>query len=135
MKQSILAVAAGALAILLVTTIVDLLLYAAGFCPPMGRPIDNLQAVVGTAYRILIGIGGAWLTARLAPSRPMKHALILGAIGTVLGVLGVIVTWNKGLGPAWYAIVHPVLAVPEVWLGAKLFEMREPRKDAAAGIR
>ena len=123
-KNSILALAAGALVIIVVTTLVDVLLHFVGVYPPMDQPINDNLALLATSYRIVIGVAGAWLTARLAPSGPMKHAMILGAIGTVLGLVGVIATWNRSLGPRWYPISHVVLALPECWLGGKLCLMR-----------
>jgi len=76
------------------------------------------------SYRIAIGIGGAWLTARIAPARPMKHAMILGYVGVVLGLAGVVATWNLDLGPRWYPILLVVLAVPQSWIGGKIYETR-----------
>src|SRR5262245_34754898 len=131
-RTSVSAVAAGAFVIILVTTMVDVVLHLAGFYPPMDQPIDDVQAIVGTAYRIVIGIAGAWLTARLAPNRPMKHALVLGYIGTALGLIGLVATWSKALGPRWYPFAHVVLAIPEVWIGAKLYELRAAKGAVAA---
>ena len=59
----------------------------------------------------------------VAPRNPMKHALILGVVGTALGLVGVAATWNLGLGPRWYAIGLAVLATPQCWLGGKIHEM------------
>ena len=91
--------------------------------PPIDQPINNALALLATSYRVVISVGGAWLTARLAPDRPMKHALILGAAGTVLGLVGVVATWNLGLGPRWYPILLAVLAIPQCWAGGKIYEM------------
>ena len=121
------AVAAGALFIVGLTTIVDVVLHLAGDYPPMNEPIDNAQAVLGTSYRIVIGIAGAWLTARLAPSRPMRHAMILGCIGAGLGLIGLVITWNTELGPRWYGVAHVVLALPETWIGGRIYETRQAR--------
>jgi len=98
-----------------------------GVFPPMGAPLDDRLSLIALSYRIPITIGGAYLTARLAPSEPMKHALILGGIGTLLGGLGVMATWGKGMGPAWYPLSLMVLAIPECWLGGKLFLARAGR--------
>jgi hypothetical protein len=122
--KSIWAVVAGVLAIIVVTTLVDILLHVTGVFPPMDQPIDNALALLATSYRIVISIGGAWLTARLAPEKPMKHAMILGCVGVVLGLVGVVATWNMGLGPRWYPIVLTVLALPQCWAGGKLYEMQ-----------
>jgi hypothetical protein len=60
----------------------------------------------------------------------MKHALVLGAIGAFFGLVGVVVTWNMGLGPHWYPIALMVLAIPQCWAGGKLYEMRSRRGTA-----
>jgi len=126
-RKSVWAVVAGVLFILIVTTLVDIALHALGVFPPMDQPLDDKLSLLATSYRIVISIGGAWLTARLAPANPMKHALILGLVGTVLGLVGVVATWNRGLGPRWYPIALAVLAIPQCWVGGKLYEMRSGR--------
>jgi len=123
-KKSIWAVAAGVLVIIVVTTLVDIVLHLARVFPPMDQPIDDSLALLATSYRIVISVGGAWLTARLAPDKPMKHAMILGIVGTVLGVVGVVATWNRGLGPRWYPMALAVLAIPQCWVGGRLYVMR-----------
>jgi hypothetical protein len=127
-RKSIWAVVAGVLLIIVVTTVVDIALHALGVFPPMDQPLDDRLSVLATSYRIVISIGGAWLTARLAPAKPMKHALILGLVGTVLGLVGVVATWNRGLGPRWYPIALAVLAIPQCWVGGKLYEMRSGKR-------
>ena len=121
-RKSILAEVAGLLTIIVLSTLVDIVLHATGVYPPWNVPIDDRLSALATSYRVVISIGGAWLTARLAPEKPMKHALILGAIGTVLGFIGVAASWNKGLGPMWYPIALAVLAVPQCWVGGWLRE-------------
>ena len=120
-KKSIWAVVAGVLVIIVVTTLVDIVLHLAHVFPPMDQPINDSLALLATSYRIVISVGGAWLTARLAPDKPMKHALILGLVGTVLGLVGVVATWNRGLGPRWYPIALAVLAIPQCWVGGRLY--------------
>jgi hypothetical protein len=121
-KKSFLAVFVGVIFIIVVTTLVDMALHAVNVFPPMDQPLTDSLAGLATAYRIVISIAGAYLTARLAPQNPMKHALILGVVGTVLGAIGVVTTWNLGLGPHWYPIALAVLAVPQCWVGGWLFE-------------
>jgi hypothetical protein len=75
-------------------------------------------------YRTLYNVLGFYVVACLAPSRPMRHALVLGAIGTAVSILGAIATANMNLGPAWYAWTLAVLTLPAAWLAGKLFERR-----------
>jgi hypothetical protein len=42
----------------------------------------------------------------------------------VAGVLGVVATWNAGLGPHWYSMALAALAIPQSWAGGWLFERR-----------
>jgi hypothetical protein len=131
-KHSILAVAAGVAFIVVVTTIVDIVLHVAGVYPPWGEPMGDSLAVLATAYRIVIGIAGAWLTARLARDRPMRHAMILGVVGTVLGAAAAIATWDSGLGPRWYPVALALLAIPQCWAGGRLHEAMYPRAAATS---
>ena len=131
-KRSVLSVVSGVLFVIIVTTLVDIALHVAGVYPPMDQPMSDSLAVLATSYRIIIGIIGAWLTARLAPHKPMKHALILGAIGTVLGLVGVAASWGKELGPIWYPIALAVLAIPQSWAGGRLFEKLSAGKSSQA---
>ena len=130
--RSIGAVGAGVLTIILVTTLVDIALHAAGVFPAVHQPINDSLALLASSYRLVISIAGAWLTARLAPDRPLHHAMILGYVGTLLGLLGVVTTWNMDVGPRWYAISLAVIAVPQCWFGGWLFERRQRARAAAA---
>ncbi len=130
--RSIWAVVAGALVAIVLTTAIDYALHLAGLYPAAGEPISDNQGLLASSYRLIIGIGSAWLTARLAPRNPMKHALILGAIGGAVALAGVIATWNRNLGPHWYPISLVVLSLPEAWAGAKLFEGRRVARGAPA---
>jgi hypothetical protein len=91
----------------------------------MDQPIGDGLALLATSYRFVISIGGAYLTARLAPDRPLRHAMILGYVGVILGLAGAAATWNLGLGPRWYSLLLAVLAVPQCWAGGKLYQMQQ----------
>ena len=120
--RSIGAVVAGLLFVIVVTTATDAILHATGIYPPWGLPMADSLFLVALAYRIIYGIAGGYITARLAPDRRMMHALILGLIGFVLSLLGTLATWNRGpeFGPKWYPISLIVIAIPTAWIGAKL---------------
>lgn len=126
--KSVWAVVAGVVVVIGVTTLVDIALHAAGVFPPIGQPINDALALLTTAYRVVITVGAAWLTARLAPKKPMKHAMILGYVGLVLGLVGVVTTWNLGLGPRWYPIALAVLAIPQCWAGGKIYQLQSGRR-------
>lgn len=128
-RRSAWAVVAGVLCIFILSTLVDVVLHAVHVYPPWDQPIDDRLAAIATAYRIVISVAGAWLTARLAPDKPMKHAMILGVVGVVLGLLGLLATWNKGLGPHWHPIALVVLAIPQCWVGGRLYETGWGRRN------
>ena len=129
-KRSIWAVVAGVVAIIVISTVVDIVLHAVHVFPPMNQPINDAQALLATVYRVIIGVGAAYLTASLAPDRPMRHAMILGYIGLYLALVGVIATWNMALGPRWYPIALVVLAIPQCWAGARIWEMKASNRGS-----
>jgi hypothetical protein len=121
--KSIWAIAAGVIFIVVASTLADAVLHAIGVYPPWDQPIDAKLSLLATSYRFAISVAGAWLTARLAPSQPMKYVLILGVVGTIMGTIGVIATWNMGMGPRWYPIALAVLAIPQCWAGGKIYAL------------
>jgi hypothetical protein len=60
----------------------------------------------------------------------MEHALLGGAIGMVLGIVGAVVTWNRGLGPHWYSVALIITALPSAWLGGKLWVLQMRKREA-----
>ena len=123
--RSILAVFAGFLAIVVLSTATDAVLHATKIYPPPEEGLhDPWLNLLALAYRCVFTVLGGWLTARLAPSAPMRHAVILGVIGTFAGTAGVVATWNLGLGPHWYPIALAVSGLPLCWLGGVLAARR-----------
>jgi hypothetical protein len=127
--RSIGAVLAGVLLVFILSLGTDVLLHATGIFPPWFQPMSTPLWVLATAYRIVYGIAGGYLTARLAPDRPLGHALILGVVGLVLSIAGVVGTWNAGpeYGPRWYPIALVVTALPCAWLGGRVFVSKARR--------
>jgi hypothetical protein len=120
--RSIGAVFAGLLFIVILSLLTDVVMHATGVYPPWFQYMPDSLFLLATAYRVVYSILGSYLTARLAPQRPMVHALILGVVGTVLSLAGALSTWNKGpeFGPKWYPITLIVIAIPLAWVGGKL---------------
>jgi drug/metabolite transporter (DMT)-like permease len=124
--RSILAVLAGIVVGVILSLGTDEVLHAVGVFPPWDQPPGDGPLLLATAYRTVYGILGSYVMARLAPNRPMRHALIGGVIGLVVSTVGAVVTWNKGpaFGPHWYPVALIALAMPTAWLGGKFREMQ-----------
>ena len=122
--RSIGAVVAGLLAVVILDTGIDVVMHATGVYPPWFKPMATPLWFLAIGYRTIDGIIGGYIAARLAPDRPVKHALALGIVGVVLATLGVVATWSKGpeFGPKWYPIVLVVIALPCAFIGGKLRE-------------
>lgn len=115
------AVAAGFLVTGIASTAADAMMRATGVFPAATRDMSAPLFTLASAYRAIFTVAGGYITARLAPNRPMRHAQILAGIGLVAGLAGVIAYYVIGgaeLGPAWYAFSIPLEAVPCVLLGA-----------------
>lgn len=126
--KSIGPVLAGFIFIVIMPTGTDAILEGAGVLPKGNLFVGTGLILIVLGYRAVFSFIGCYLTAKLAPQNPMKHALILGLIGLVLSSVGAIVTTD--LGPAWYAWTLAVIALPIAWLGGKLYERRKIIKHA-----
>jgi surface polysaccharide O-acyltransferase-like enzyme len=124
--RSIGAVLAGLLAIIILSSATDMALHATGIFPPFGQPMADGLFLLATAYRIVYGVAGSYLAARLAPNRPMQHALALGVVGLAISIAGAAATWNAGptFGPKWYPLAVIAIALPCAWAGGKLRDMQ-----------
>jgi surface polysaccharide O-acyltransferase-like enzyme len=120
--RSVGAVFAGVLTVFILSLGTDVLLHATGIYPPWFQPMSNALFLVATAYRIVYGILGGYIAARLALDRPMLHALALGVVGLILSIAGAVGTWNAGpeFGPRWYPLALVVTALPCAWLGGRI---------------
>jgi hypothetical protein len=123
--KSIGAVLTGLIFIFVTHSGVDYILESLGiFTPPDQGFHTTWMVVTATIYRTVLSVVAAFLTAKLAPSQPMKHALILGLIGLALGTAAAIIVIPMNLSPAWFPIALVVLAVPSAWVGGMLAESR-----------
>lgn len=120
--KNFLAVFAGLAFTVALSTGLDLVMHANGVFPEEVPGMTTSDWILATSYRLVAAIGGGWITARLAPARPIFLALVLGGIGTFLGLLGFIGAWvaSPKLGPLWYPLLLVVTALPCTWLGGKL---------------
>lgn len=117
------AVMAGLLVNAFLASATDLLLVVIGVFPPLsefGNPAAYSDSLLLLAliYRTLFGVLGCYITARLAPTRPMAHALALGGVGIVVGIIGAVATWDTWTH--WYSLAIIAVVLPSSWLGAYL---------------
>jgi hypothetical protein len=102
--------------VVILSLVADQVARMLGLLPPLDEPAPESGALVlPFAYRSVIVVLGAYIVARFAPYAPMGHALVSGAIGFVLSVLGAIAQWD--LGSHWYPVAIVLTAVPYSWLG------------------
>ena len=132
--RSIGAVVAGIVLGAALSILTDVLLRAAGIFPALGVRMADSLLLLATAYRTAYSVLGAYITARLAPRRPMFHALVGAYIGIAVATIGAIVTWNAGpqYGPHWYPIALIVLALPTAWAGARIREAQTAKQQRSA---
>jgi hypothetical protein len=74
-------------------------------------------------YRCIYNTTGSYLTAKLAPGRPLRLAMIGGFIGLAISITGTIIMWD--VPPHWYPLTLIVLALPCAWIGGKLYESKK----------
>lgn len=72
--RSIGSVVAGIVVGVALSIVTDILLRAAGIFPALGVRMADSLLLLATAYRTVYSVLAAYVTARLAPSRPMFHA-------------------------------------------------------------
>jgi len=118
------AVLAGLLVVGILDTTIDIVMHQTGIYPPWFQPMRTSLWLLAVGYRTIDGILGGYVVARLAPDRPLAHALVLGVIGIVLSTGGVIATWSKGpeFGPKWYPLTLVAIALPCALIGGLLRE-------------
>ena len=126
------AVVAGFLVIGILDTTIDVIMHLTGIYPPWFQPMRASLWLLAIGYRTVDGIIGAYVTARIAPDRPVAHALTLGIIGIVLSTAGVVATWSKGpeFGPKWYPLTLVAIALPCSLIGGLI---RARQLNAQAG--
>jgi hypothetical protein len=121
--KSIGAVLGGLITVILLSNGMDMVLEASGVFPSVSQQRHEgfhtpWMAGLALLYRLVFLVIGGYVTAKLAPRRPMTHVIILGSIGCVFGLLGSFATW--GFAPAWFLLSPVILGIPCVWIGGRL---------------
>jgi len=99
----------------------DFILESLGiFTPPTMRFDTTWMVITATVYRNLFMIAAGYIVAVIAPTPKMRYVIILGIIGTLMGVAGIVVNTIYDLGSVWYPYALVLLGFPCLYLGAKL---------------
>jgi hypothetical protein len=119
-RKSIWPVLAGLLLLAVLSVGADILLR--GFFPKAFGPSEAAQGTLASVVTILYAAGFAvlssYLTARLAGSRPVMYALVLGGIVFLFALGGLIGSWQRA--PAWFNVGFLAMIFPSAWLGGFL---------------
>ena len=119
--RSAAAIFLGFAAVVVLSLGTDQVLHMLQVYPPWGEPMnDTGLLLLALAYRMVYTVAGGYIAARLAPSAPMRHAVILGLIGLVPGTAGIFAAASTDLGPLWYPVVLDLSGLPCCWLGGVL---------------
>jgi hypothetical protein len=118
--KSIWAVLLGFITVALLSIVTDAFFEKVGILPDQTHPdaITTWMLVLALLYRSLYTVLGGYLTARLAPSRPMRHVYVLMGLGLIGGVAGAITGWSYG--NHWYPVLLAITGPAFVWLGGRL---------------
>ncbi len=129
--KSIGSVLAGFITVVVLSVGTDFILETLGVFPPQSEPGSYTwwMLMVALIYRSMYTVAGGYVTATLAPDRPMRFVIILGIVGIVAGTIGTIVGWN--LSHHWYPIALVIAALPCTWLGGTLKTKAVQRNTSA----
>lgn len=115
----------GLIAIVALSLGTDQILHWLDVYPPWGEPMYEPELnALALGYRCVYAVLGSYIAARLAPTAPMGHAMILGLIGLVLSSAGAAAAKDMNLGPTWYPIALALSSIPCAWLGGVLHRAR-----------
>ena len=120
----------GFIAVVVLSLGTDQVLHVLQIYPPWGQPMyDPGLNLLALSYRIVYGVLGSYITARLAPYSPMRHVMVGAAIGFVLSTAGAITAMRMAdLGPLWYPIALVLTTFPCAWLGGVLHRVRQAER-------
>jgi hypothetical protein len=99
--------------------------------PASYKPENIGWVIFNVIYGCIFAVAGGYVLARLAPSRPMNHAWVLGILMALFAILtGYMVSISPPMPeyagqPGWYYPVLAITVLPSILLGAWLFTRRK----------
>jgi uncharacterized oligopeptide transporter (OPT) family protein len=109
--RSIVAVAAGFFAVMVLGAAADIVLAQA-----------SPTLFVKLAYETLFALLAGYITARIAVRKPFLHVLVMAIVVLIGRAVIATATWD--VLPMWFNIGVLVLIIPAALIGAKLSELR-----------
>ena len=107
--------------IALLSTLTDFLLESIGVLPNPQKGLFVKWAILLVLfYRGVFTIFGGFIVAKLAPNKPMLHAIIPGIIGTLITVIAVSSPSFSEKAPLWFGFTLAAITIPCIWLGVSI---------------
>ena len=124
--RGIAAILAGIVLGAILSILTDLAFEKTGLVPPVAEQMANGSPtwflIAAIIYRSLYTVLSGYIGALIAPSHPMRYAVVLGCIALLANLAGAIAMWS--LGQNWYPIILTILAFPCAYWGGSLFMKR-----------
>jgi len=109
------------ISITLLSIATDFLLESIGILPdPKKGLFDTRTIILVLAYRGIYTIFAGFIIAKLAPSKTILHAIILGAIGIIITILATTDPSFVDKAPLWFGYTMAAITVPCLWLGVNI---------------
>lgn len=121
--RSVLAILAGLVFIAVTHTATDKVCEGLGILPQGHLNVGAGLIWFVLGYRAILSAIGCGITAWLAPSRAMTHAIVLGSVGLVLSSAAAFMTADLNLAPQWYGWTLAASSLPAAWLGGRLYHL------------
>jgi len=137
MKQGLQSVGAVAAGYLATAVLIGVTVPLMGAVAPASLVVENTGWVVANlAYGCVYAALGGAVAARLAPGRPLAHAVALGtlmaAFALMMAVGAAPTAPGQAAPPAWYYPVLAVTAAPSAAAGGWLYARRRAQRPGAA---
>ena len=132
--RSALAIVVGFVLIGALSVGTDLLVMRAmpGSFDAAGGTTDPRVLALVLAYVGVYATFGCYVAARLAPDRPMRHAIVLGLLGLAMNVAVSVAKWDAL--PRWYVVIGLATTMLWAWLGGRLRERELARPSVRPAL-
>ena len=105
----------------LLSVLTDFSLEAIGILPNPEKGLFETWAILLCLfYRGVYTVLAGFIISRLAPGKPMLHALILGVMGVALTLLAVSNSEFAQKSKLWFGYTLAAMTIPCLWLGVKI---------------